>query len=71
MKKLKFQIFVNCFIQKVFLTCDDGQTQSLQYDVDIPFINSKHGVVFGLDCANDKGKRFSGDLSQVILKLKN
>lgn len=47
------------------LTCDDGQAQSLQYDGEIPFINTKHGVVFGLDCTNDKGKRFNGDISQV------
>jgi len=50
---------------QLLLTCDDGQSQTLQYDADIPFVNTKHGIVFGLDCANDKGKKFVGDLSQV------
>lgn len=57
----------------VTMTCgESSQPVTLQYDSDIPFVNTKkYGVIFGRDCVDDRTpRRFNGDLSQVRHKLK-
>jgi hypothetical protein len=39
--------------------------QNLNFEQEIPFINTRYGLVFGNDCVNEKVKRFNGELSEV------
>ena len=50
----------------VSIICDDVPAQNLQYEGDIPFVNSKFGVNFGIDCVNDRARKLNGDLSQIV-----
>ena len=50
--------------QLVF-SCDDSTSSTLQYEIDIPFVNTNKGVVFASDCVNNRGKEFIGELSQI------
>ena len=52
--------------KKISIICDNSDPQTLRYQADIPFVNTKFGVLFGVDCINDKARNFNGDISQVI-----
>jgi hypothetical protein len=54
--------------QQVTFNCDKGLPQTLQYETDIPFVNTKYGVRFGSEDANPALKPFIGDLSVITYK---
>ncbi len=52
---------------QVLVTCND-LTSTLNYDVggvDIPFVNTRHGLKIGVDCVNEKGRKFAGEIGHV------
>lgn len=50
----------------VTLSCDNSPVQTLQSDVEIPFINTKYGIRLGSHALDTREKGFFGELSQVI-----
>lgn len=61
----KIQIGKKSRSQIVF-TCDDSSQSTLQYEIDIPFVNTNRGVVFASDCVNSRASKFQGELSEIV-----
>lgn len=38
---------------------------SLNFEQDIPFINTRYGLTLGGDCLSERGRGFNGELSEV------
>ena len=50
---------------QVTVTCND-LTSTLVYDAgDIPFVNTRYGLKIGVDCVNEKGRKYAGDIANV------